>query len=257
MKAETRPSRPRHLGLERWIRILVVFDLLIAAGLAAAVFVGLWTTGNRPAQLSAVAAATVSTPSPELMPMGLAHIPTSSACVLCHTGGGEIKAVPAILHPIEGWRRCVTCHTNESLGRVAPGHDGIAETECLNCHKNAPAGPAITQPHAALHDQKCLDCHGGVAHLPSSMATAREDQCVICHKPTTLPPPSYPHAANVSLECRTCHQSQEVGALPIDHALRSDSTCLLCHEIRRVGESPGASVPAPGPTSLLYRLRLS
>ena len=45
----------------------------------------------------------------------------------------------------------------------APGHSGIAEMECLNCHKIAPPGPAITQPHSQLQDQLCLDCHGSYA----------------------------------------------------------------------------------------------
>jgi hypothetical protein len=179
--------------------------------------------------------------------MGLAHIPTSDNCVLCHDANGSVglKVVPAILHPIEGWRRCTVCHTDTSLGRVAPGHQGIAEEECLNCHKVAQAGPAITQPHAALHDQKCLDCHGSVAHLPSSMASTKESDCILCHKPTTLPPPSYPHAANARISCRTCHQSAEVGGLPIDHALRADSTCLLCHDIKQDGASPAPPLPLP------------
>ena len=123
------------------------------------------------------------------MAMGVAHIPTSNACILCHGSGGEVKTVPGLLHPIEGWRRCVVCHTNESIGRKAPGHEGIAEEECLNCHKVSPGGPAITQPHAALQDQRCLTCHGGVAHLPSSMATTKETDCVLCHKPTAAATP--------------------------------------------------------------------
>ena len=85
--------------------------------------------------------------------MGLAHIPTSNSCLLCHEKGGaaDLKPVPAIGHQLEGWTACVTCHTDDSLGRQAPGHAGIAETECLNCHKVAagrsrhhagPRGPA-------------------------------------------------------------------------------------------------------------------
>ena len=119
--------------------------------------------------------------------MGNAHIPTTNACVLCHGAGGEVKVVPAMLHPVEGWRRCVTCHSDENLGRKAPGHEGIAEEECLNCHKVAEAGPAITRPHSVLQDQGCLDCHGTFAHLPSSMASAKETDCVLCHKADRSP----------------------------------------------------------------------
>jgi hypothetical protein len=243
-----RASRGPVSRLDRWVRLLLVANMVVIGFLAAAILYELITTqAGHPAQTALTAQS-----SPDLMEMGLAHIPTSSNCVLCHTSGGQgaLKVVPAVLHPIEGWRRCVVCHTNETLGRKAPGHDGIAEEECLNCHKVAQAGPAITQPHAALHDQRCLECHGGVAHLPSSMASSREDQCILCHKPASLPPPSYPHAADARLSCRTCHQSAEVGQLPIDHALRSDSTCLLCHDIKRA--SPG-STPPPSGSGLLPR----
>jgi hypothetical protein len=193
------------------------------------------------------------TSSPDLMEMGLAHIPTSSACVLCHDEDGYIglKDVPAILHPIEGWRRCTVCHTNPELGREAPGHEGIAEEECLNCHRSGQDGPPITQPHAVLQDQACLNCHGGVAHLPQSMATTEQSDCVLCHKPTTLPPPEYPHPADNPLSCRACHQSAQVGGLPIDHALRVEGTCLLCHDLIWTGAAPSVTPPTltPAPVS--------
>jgi hypothetical protein len=230
--------------VERWIRVLIIANILVVAGLA--VVIGLDVT--RSSNPQPVPPTLGPSASLGLMPMGLAHIPTSNACVLCHGSGGAVKAVPAILHPIEGWRRCVVCHTNEVLGRKAPGHDGIAEEECLNCHKVSQAGPAITQPHLKLQDQHCLKCHGGVAHLPTSMASTTEEDCVLCHKPTDLPPPTYPHAANARLTCRTCHQSAEVGGLPIDHALRADGTCLLCHELTftETGATlaPSATLPA-------------
>ena len=174
------------------------------------------------------------------MAMGLAHIPTSASCLLCHeTGGsGGLKPIPAIGHPLEGWRRCATCHTNEKLGRTAPGHQDIPEEECLNCHKLPPEGPAITQPHSRLQDQQCLDCHGTFAHLPSSMVGRNEDECWLCHKPTELPPPEYPHELDPALGCRECHTSPQTGGLPIDHALRDDTTCLLCHEIKAASPAP-------------------
>ena len=232
---------------EQAIRLIIVAIVAVLGLLAVTGLLGLWNTGgSQPAQLA-------GRPSPSaslgLMPMGNAHIPTTNACVLCHGAGGEVKTVPAILHPVEGWRRCLTCHTDTSLGRVASGHDGIAEEECLNCHRTAQTGPAITQPHAALHNQACLDCHGSVAHLPSTMASSKETDCVLCHKPTALPPPTYPHPENARLSCRTCHRSAEAGALPIDHALRTDSTCLLCHDIKVEAASPAAGGPTLGPTS--------
>jgi hypothetical protein len=179
--------------------------------------------------------------------MGLAHIPTSSSCLLCHDTGGSagLKAVPAIGHPVEGWGRCTVCHTGERLGRNAPGHDGIPEAECQSCHKPPPEGPAITQPHSKLQDQQCLDCHGSYAHLPTSMVGRDQDECWLCHKPTASPPPEYPHPASVPLACRSCHVAAEAGNLPIDHALRADSTCLLCHDIKTAANPPASLAPKP------------
>jgi hypothetical protein len=232
--------------IELWIRVLIVVNIAALVILLGILLIDR-VTGPLPGHPEQALAREAPPASPDLMQMGLAHIPTSNNCELCHDSGGKggLKVVPSILHPIEGWRRCVTCHTDESLGRVAPGHQGIAEEECTNCHQVARTGPAITQPHAALHDQRCLDCHGGVAHLPSSMASAREDDCVLCHKPADLPPPSYPHVVNPPLTCRACHQSVEAGGLPIDHALRGDATCLLCHDIKQVPQ------PTPTPTPAL------
>ena len=231
------------LNLDRAIRAVIFLNLLFVAFLLVAVAVNTFRT----VAAGQFAPASGAASGADLMQMGLAHIPTNNACVLCHVSGGEtmLKVVPAMLHPLEGWRRCLVCHTDETLGRQAPGHVGIAEEECLNCHKVSQGGPAITQPHAALHDQRCLDCHGGVAHLPSSMAGSKETDCVLCHKPAALPPPQYPHAADARLSCRSCHRSAEVGNLPIDHALRQDSTCLLCHDIKEVPTAPVGTPGAP------------
>ncbi len=228
--------------IDRWIKALLVVNVVAVASLLLIVLV--YSVQAAPAGHPAQADPSASQ-SPELMPMGLAHIPTSNSCLLCHDTGGEggLKPVPALGHPLEGWRQCLVCHTNERLGRKAPGHAGIQEEECLNCHKIAPAGPAITQPHSRLQDQACLDCHGSYAHLPTSMVGRNQDECWLCHKPTPLPPPEYPHGPNARLSCRECHRSAETGGLPIDHALRADSTCLLCHDIKQA--PPNQATPAP------------
>jgi len=215
------------------IRALLVANVAVIALLLIVVLTSLPEAPGHPAQASPSA-------SFDLMSMGLAHIPTSASCLLCHeTGGaGGLKPIPAIGHPLEGWRRCATCHTNDLLGRTAPGHQGIPEEECLNCHKLPPEGPTITQPHSRLQDQKCLDCHGTFAHLPSSMVSKSQDECWLCHKPTELPPPEYPHVLDAALGCRECHISPQVGGLPIDHALRKDSTCLLCHDVKAASPAP-------------------
>ena len=241
---------------DRTLRLLIILNLVVI-GLLAATMVANWldiipSRGTGPGD-EAVASGGPS-PSLPLMQMGLAHIPTSNDCLLCHDSGGSagVKVIPAIGHPLAGWTACLTCHTNEKLGRDAPGHEGIAESECTNCHKVAQQGPAITQAHATLN-QPCLDCHGSVAHLPSSMVGRNQDDCWLCHKPNPSPPPIKPHPDPANLSCRSCHQASNAGALPIDHALRGDDTCVLCHDIGAgASASPGtraSSTPTAAATS--------
>ncbi len=233
-------------GLDRWIKLLIVANFVVVATLVGAFVVS--SLQRLPAGHPAQAAGSPGpSGSPALMEMGLAHIPTSASCLLCHDSGGSagLKPVPAIGHPLEGWGRCTVCHTGERLGRTAPGHDGIPENECTNCHKPPPVGPAITQPHSRLQDQKCLDCHGSYAHLPTSMVGRNQDECWLCHKPTASPPPTYPHPANIPQSCRSCHVASQAGNLPIDHALRADSTCLLCHDIKTAADPRGSQAPSP------------
>ena len=230
--------------LDRTLRLLILLNLVVVALLAATMVADWMRILPLPGASTPAGSAGSAAPSPsqEQMQMGLAHIPTSNACVLCHESGGStgVKVVPAIGHPLPGWGACLTCHTDETLGRNAPGHQGIAQTECLNCHKVAKEGPAITQAHAEL-DRPCLDCHGSVAHLPSSMVGRNQDQCWLCHKPNPSPPPTKPHPDPSRLTCRACHRSTEVGSLPLDHALRGDSTCVLCHDINMGRTSPKPS----------------
>ena len=230
------------------LRALIVANILVVGLLAfamAADWLEILPTGNGDASPGASASPSVPT-----MEMGLAHIPTSADCLLCHVSGGSagLKVIPAIGHPLAGWTACVTCHTNEDLGRKAPGHEGIAQSECLSCHKEAQEGPAITQAHANLN-QPCLDCHGSVAHLPSSMVGRDQDNCWLCHKPAPSPPPQKPHPDRPDLTCRTCHQAADVGALPIDHALRADSTCVLCHQMTPALPSSSSRSPLPSPST--------
>lgn len=231
-------------GLDRGLRILIVANIFVVGALVLAM-VADWMQITVPWTAQASPATSSAAPSADLMKMGLAHIPTSNECLLCHDDGGQagVKPIPALGHPLPGWTACAVCHTNEKLGRIAPGHDGIAESECLGCHKVAQPGPAITQAHSKLA-KPCLECHGGVAHLPSSMVGRNQDECWLCHKPAPSPPPLEPHPDNPDLTCRSCHQAANVGALPIDHALRSDSTCVLCHQVNPASPSPSA--PAAG-----------
>jgi hypothetical protein len=230
--------------VDRGLRILIVANFMVVA-LLASFMVADWLQIIPPRGESGSPSPSASTPV-ELMQMGLAHIPTSNSCLLCHDEGGKVKTIPPLGHPLAGWTACLVCHTNVDLGRKAPGHDGIAQSECLNCHKEAPQGPVITQAHANL-GKPCLDCHGSVAHLPTSMVGRNQDQCFLCHKPLASPPPQQPHPTNTNLTCRSCHQAANVGALPITHALYPDDTCVLCHDMDLASPSPTLVRPTVSP----------
>lgn len=223
---------------DRLIRLLIALNVVAVASLLVAVALAALLSSSRigtPAQL----AAPDPSSTPDLVRMGIAHIPTTASCLLCHESGGSsgVKPVPVLGHQVEGWERCLICHTNDSLARTAPGHDGIPENECLSCHSSAPDGPAITQAHAAL-PQACLSCHGTFAHLPATMEGRDPGQCWLCHQPAPEPPPQRPHPEVQGTGCRACHQASDVGALPMDHAFRGNDTCVLCHVI--VEDVPGA-----------------
>jgi hypothetical protein len=238
--------------MDRTLRLLIALNLTVVAMLAA-IMVANWLQIVPTRSGAAEATADSASPSTPMFQMGLAHIPTSAQCVLCHEGGGSaaVKTIPAMGHPLAGWTECLTCHSSDKLGRAAPGHAGITQDQCTNCHKEPVQGPVITQAHANL-DRPCLDCHGSVAHLPTSMVGRDQTDCVLCHKPNPSPPPIKPHPDPLNLKCRDCHQSSAVGGLPIDHALRGDDTCVLCHDIGKAssaGTSPSpGTVASPSPT---------
>jgi hypothetical protein len=209
---------------DRTLRLLIALNLVVVA-LLALTMVADWMRVLPTVAMPGSTSSAAPTATPEQMEMGLAHIPTSNSCLLCHESGGSsgVKPIPAI------------------------GHKDIADTECVNCHKVAQDGPAITQAHAELHEA-CFDCHGSVAHLPSSMVGRNQDECWLCHKPNPAPPPTRPHPEPGQLTCRACHQSADTGALPIDHALRADSSCLLCHNIRATPSGGSFEAPSASPS---------
>lgn len=232
--------------MDRTLRLLILLNLVVVAMLAV-IMVANWLQLLPVRGIGGGSANASPSPTHPVFQMGIAHIPTSADCLLCHTSGGSagVKPIPRMGHPLAGWTACLTCHTSNKLGREAPGHDGIPESECTNCHREPVQGPPITQAHAAL-EKPCLDCHGSVAHLPSSMVGRNQDECWLCHKPNPAPPPIKPHPDPQDLRCRDCHQSSSVGSLPIDHALRGDDTCVLCHDISlRPSASPSAAATGP------------
>jgi hypothetical protein len=134
------------------------------------------------------------------------QLPTMSACLRCHTRGGEV-------------RHCADCHltklgglleTQFSHGTLAPAHDGLGEAH----------GPEFKIHHAQEARQvgaACAACHDA-------------SECVACHqgvvKPMEFHPGNYvlSHAIDARRgkpECGACHRAQ--------------TFCIGCHEREGVG----------------------
>jgi hypothetical protein len=102
--------------VDRGIRLLLAANIVVVVALLAIVVISSFGSApGVPAQLEPTPSA-----SSDTIPMGLAHIPTTNSCLLCHDSGGEggLKPIPALGHPIEGWRACGACHVEAELGRT-------------------------------------------------------------------------------------------------------------------------------------------
>ena len=197
------------------------------------------------------------TGSPGLVMNG-AEIPEGAACSSCHlTDKGVIglRAIPAIAHPLDGWRQCTACHAPDRLVATAPGHSGIHASQCLFCHQPGNLPAPLSRPHRDLQNQDCLTCHGKTAPLPADMTHRSQSVCWLCHRLTDLPPPIPAHlTAPGETDCLTCHVAGKAGALPRDHAGRTGSECLLCHDVPLGSQPPSASVLIGPPMAATSRV---
>lgn len=237
----------------RWLTIAIAGLAVVAAVGFAVVAFDLLRSAPAADHAAQIATPTPTVEPSKLMLMGAAHIPTDADCRLCHetSSGVGLTPVPVLGHPLEGWTSCTSCHSEDRLVKTAPGHTGIAQTECLNCHKEGPTAPAITRPHSLLRNTGCLQCHGGQVHLPTTMVGRSDTECWLCHQAAPEAPPEFPHPADTGVTCRTCHVAGKVGALPADHDARADTICVLCHDVSPV------TVAAPtAPHSLSGRMDL-
>lgn len=129
----------------------------------------------------------VAQPSGGLAPMTIA-IPADADCNACHVSNGVIglKNIPAMAHPVEGWKDCTACHADDRLVKTAPGHSGIHKDQCLACHKppSPTASSALPRPHHIVAGTACISCHGSKAPLPTDMAG--RTNCWICHPDVTM-----------------------------------------------------------------------
>jgi hypothetical protein len=174
----------RLTGRGYWALIGLLLVALVGLGSFAAVTVVLPESGL--ALFAARSPTPTATPEPTatteaLAPMGIA-IPADSDCAGCHQAGGiiEIKNVPAMAHPLQGWSDCTACHADDRLVKTAPGHSGIHRELCLACHQEpGPGASALPRPHHVVEGKACLACHGSNAPLPSDMAG--RTTCWLCH----------------------------------------------------------------------------
>jgi hypothetical protein len=118
-----------------------------------------------------------------LTPMSVVMGPDAdcSACHVSPDGGIGAVAIPALAHPLEGWRDCTACHADDRLVQTAPGHSSLHRTDCLVCHK-APVltGSPPPRPHHIVTGAPCVSCHdNSKAPLPTDMAG--RTNCWICH----------------------------------------------------------------------------
>ncbi len=220
----------------RWRGAAAVFVLLAAASVGVAMIVPQLSRSTSAQQsLATSSGATEQAPTPTpaaAVPGAPAQMPIHGDCLACHEENGSIvrvKPVPPIAHPIEGWTGCTSCHSDEHLVSVAPGHAGLTDSDCVTCHKSS-VGAAPEMPHQS-QNVACTTCHGGRKPLPEDHAGRTDNTCWLCHRESTVQAPDIPHAVPIDRTCRSCHTEGQVGALPASHATRSDQTCTVCHSL--------------------------
>ena len=171
-------------GRGYWPLVGLLLVALVGLGTFVALAVVLPETGTSLFAARSPAATDSPGPSSSEEVLGPMRIPiaANSDCAGCHQAGGiiEVKDVPAMAHPLQGWSDCTACHADDRLVRTAPGHNGIHRELCLACHQEPAAGAsALPRPHHVVEGQACIACHGSKAPLPSGMAG--RSNCWLCH----------------------------------------------------------------------------
>ena len=171
-------------GRSYWLFVSLLLAVILGLGAFVAVAVVLPETGT--ALFAARTPAPTAAPGPSASPEALAPMeiatPADSDCAGCHQASGliEVKDVPAMAHPVQGWSDCTACHADDRLVKTAPGHTGIHRDLCLACHREPePGASALPRPHHVVEGKACIACHGSSAPLPTGMA-GRTD-CWLCH----------------------------------------------------------------------------
>jgi hypothetical protein len=178
------PTGMRRVGLTL-IGVVALFGVVATAAIVlGGTELGGFAWGSHP-PTSQPSATPNPSPSPWLVVTapGQVRMPDTATCSACHVstaGTVGVNPIPAIAHPVDGWRQCTACHASDRLVKTAPGHTGIHAEECLVCHTKSTAS-APPPKHPAMPNADCLFCHGKTAPLPHDMATRASTLCWLCH----------------------------------------------------------------------------
>ena len=150
------------------------------------------TPAGHPAQAESAPSA-----SPEPMPMGLAHIPTSNCLPAVPRDGRQsagLKPVPAIGHPLEGWRDASSATPTSGWAERRPGHAGIPRGGVPQLPQGRPA--AARRSRSPIRSCRTSRASTATAATPTcrrawSAPTRTSAGCAT--SPTPPPPPEYPH----------------------------------------------------------------
>ena len=171
-----------HVGIGTLVAVICLvggFLVLVALPEAARL------AGGVPTATASPSASPTATSPMALAPIGIPMSPDAD-CGACHldtSGVVGTKEIPALAHPLEGWKDFTACHADDRLVESAPGHSGLHRADCLVCHEVPSAeGTAPPRPHHVYTDQPCVACHGSQAPLPTDMSG--RNNCWICHTGT-------------------------------------------------------------------------
>jgi hypothetical protein len=162
--------------------------------------------------LATASPAAGTSPSPsasaaQVIVMNGVAVPADADCAGCHRSRDGVMSpvtIPTLAHPLKGWTKCASCHSDATLVPIARGHERFTQDQCLACHGEQGQGTALSRPHHVYAGQECTSCHdGSTAPLPQAMAP--RTACWLCHHevagasafpslapPTATPAPTLP-----------------------------------------------------------------
>ena len=162
------------------------------------------------------------------------HIPTTSACGVCHTNFTSFN--PAVMSHTGITTNCITCHGGAytAVNAQAKTATHITTTQsCEICHKSTKAWLPATFTHGVA-DTNCVSCHDGVkatgkptVHIPISALA-----CSACHRQTAWLPliTPYAHTGIVAGTCATCHINTYPSIdVKLANHVPTTASCEVCH----------------------------